>query len=67
MQGFDGGMGGSLMPSSLNVLGFHHGLHLHQLTDEPLTDDGAFLFITLGSKQALSFRFVEVGSGLGFQ
>jgi hypothetical protein len=47
MQGFDGGMGSSLMSSSLNFLGLYHGLHLHQLTDEPLSVHGAFLFITL--------------------
>jgi hypothetical protein len=64
VQGLESGMGGSLVLRGPRFLFLDHGLHLHQLTDEPLSVNGAFLLVTLGSKQALSFRFAEKKPGL---
>ena len=67
MQGLDGGVGGGFMLRSPRFLCLDQSLHLHHLTNEPLSVDGAFLFITLRNKQALSFRFVEEKPGLVFK
>jgi hypothetical protein len=67
MQGLDGGVGGSLVLRGPRFLFHDHGLHLHHPADEPLSVNGAFLLVTLGAKQSLSFRFAEKEPGLVFK